>query len=114
MTESEKLILEFYVLTSEINELKNENSEKIGHCEDLREDKDFPVCAITCIDQAFKDRKASSGIYGETDFFGDLCPNCRIIINNSEERKTLNAQRGYVKNKMHNLAKRLIKRRGQE
>ena len=112
MTESEKLILEFHVLTSEINDLRNENSEKIGHCEDLREDKDFPVCAITCIEQAFKDRKASSGIYGDVDFFHDLCPNCRIIINNSEERKKLNTQRGYVKNKIHNLAKRLLNSKG--
>ena len=106
MTESEKLILEFHVLTSEINDLKKQNSERVGDCLDYREDKDLPVCAITCLEEAFNIRKSSLGFEGS---FDDLCSNCESILMNCTERKHLNIQRGYVKNKMHNLAKRLLK-----
>ena len=99
MTKAEELILEFHDLTNEINKTK---STSRGNCE---EHENAHHDGNNCITLEYKEAMSANYLYGVE--LGDVCPTCSDVLDNAQERKKLNEKRGYVKNKMHALAKKL-------
>lgn len=100
-TPSEILIIEFSDLTKEINKLKRRNASIWRRCESYGEDRNGK--ALTCISEEFTNARE----YDHGLDFEECCTVCYEVIGNSEKRKKLSIQRGYTKNKIQNLAKRL-------
>jgi len=100
MTKAEELIVEFHELSMNINKTIG---QWYGDCELFKDS----VMKINCIEHVYSEAKSDNYEYGID--LDDVCEVCRNVLDNAKDRSNLKIQRGYVKNKMHNLAKKLIK-----
>jgi len=104
MSKAEDLIIEFHEQSKAINEYKKYSARLVGKCTNINE-SDYDA---TCITDVIKNNAIyNSGGWIDWKTEEDVCDSCLKIIDNAEKRKALQVKRGYTKNKIHALAKKL-------
>ena len=98
MRKAEQLIIEFHKITQQI---KQTNLNYFGQCEEVTESH-----YQNCITIAYEEAKADKYEYGVD--LDCVCGVCKKVLDNAANRSKLKIKRGYVKNSMHALAKKLM------